>query len=180
MKKYLIIILVLINYISLKAQSTPYRDTLPWAPLGATWFYHGNPNMAIKHERDSMINIKQVKAFDFYGYIPNYYQYPIITSNIEKLGTEYLYSSNDTIYLYDKGLGKFVFLYDFNVEDGDIWHINTSYVDCLVNNTVVADHNVSMRVNNIILNDTLPRSVYYSAYEDNMNVGPILPRVGSL
>ena len=181
MKRILLFCILVIGIInSAKAQNTPYRDTLPWAPEGATWVYSGSPNMTIKYAHDSIINGQDVKVLKFYTLRRDSSFYPIPRPYIEYAGEEYLYNSNDSVFFYDQGLEAFVLLYDFNAQEGDTWDVNTSYLECL-SNTAIDTRRLFATLENstTIMNNTIEYYAINSTSNSNIYYPKIVPNIGN-
>lgn len=107
-------------------------DSTAFAPDGAEW-WHGNLNLQLRDEGnpsvlyhtvfsklsgDTIINGQEVKNIQLLKYLKTYYHPgpPLDSITLEPL---YVYSTEDTVFIYNTYFEEFTPLYVFNVEEGD-------------------------------------------------------------
>lgn len=127
--KQIVFIVIVFFQSALHSQNT--IDTFSWCPKGASWTYSMVTqtyyvHIQFNYVKDTFINQAICKKIDAYQYTGN------LTLN--DMGKRYLKSefyklSNDSVYLFYQG--NFLFLYSFNVKQGDTLIYDNQISRCL-------------------------------------------------
>ncbi|MCF8307484.1 MAG: T9SS type A sorting domain-containing protein [Bacteroidales bacterium] len=151
-----------------------------WAPEGASWHYNETyafypDSTYIKYESvgDTVIDGQACKKLDKYHYV-----YYLMRDHDE----EYMFSRNDTVFVYDNYIEDFQMLYDFNAEAGDTWYrlIPDAYDDTDTS-FVHIDSTTTTEINGVTLEKFYAtfEMVYHSDnFDDWTYNGEIIERIG--
>lgn len=176
MKKLLLFLSIISSFLQVQAQTT-------FAPVGAEWWYDGSViasgGLVFITRRTSIGEIqiqdkmcKEIRGVTHYHYV--YSPTPSKAySHKKNEETIYVYSENDTVYVYNSFFQKFTPLYIFNVNPGDtvcIPKIQDQY-----HPTISGDSFFCYRVDSITTNlygaNSLPlKTVHINAFNDGGNI----------
>ena len=182
--KKIILILVLFSIIG-QVKSQIVQDTLPWCPPGATWLYKmvtatESLYLQYSYEKDTLILNKNAKKLNvsFIRIIgPGGTQ---TARYIEKAGVEFFYNSNDSVFLLDKPISNFKFIYSFNPQLNDEFVIGNSRQICQSDSTYPKTDTIKVSK---ILKDTFENvifDVYYTSWDRKFFIGTIVKNIGSI
>lgn len=127
MKKVFNLIILLLSSLISIAQS----NTTEFAPNGAEW-WHGNMGLdrrisendlpewftvVSKHSESQVIEDQEIKKID----VIEYFKKSLYGGSVDSVALDplYVYSTEDTVFIYNTYFDKFTPLYVFNVEEGD-------------------------------------------------------------
>ena len=158
-------------------------DNEPWCPPGATWVYRSFSQSSalyykFQYEKDTILFSTTVKLLSVYeihyiGFGEN------VTRLYNKVGQEYLYESNDSIFWYDQVNNDFSFMYKFNAQIGDFFIIENSRASCQqdasypLSDTVFVISSYPDTSSNRIFNCN------QTSYDRKFGVGAIISNIGS-
>jgi hypothetical protein len=153
-------------------------DNESWCPPGATWIYKSFcPTCQLyymfSYEKDTLffnrsakkINVSEVKYF--------------FERTITKVGEEFLYESNDSIYWFDKVNETFEFLYSFNVQVNDTLILKNSRATCLVDTTYPKADTVIVTQ---VFDDTIGNRIfklYDTSTDKHFQLGRVINKIGA-
>lgn len=166
------VLLIMLGNISTNAQE--------WAPEGAKWHYNETYVFApdtgyIFYESigDTVINDQPCKR------VEKNHSLQYMLRDEDK---EFMFSRNDTVFVYDEYVGEFQILYDFNAEGGDTWYrlipdfsegVDTAYVH--IDSTTTVDIN-GVNLKKLFATFSM---VYHDDYIDDLTYnGTITERIG--
>lgn len=175
-KNILACILVIVNVINSNAQYIV--DNEPWCPSGATWIYKSFcPTCQLyyefSYEKDTLFLNKTVKKINV-SEVKYFFERTVI-----KVGEEFLYESNDSIYWFDKVNDNYEFIYSFNVQVNDTLILKNSRAACLVDTTYPKTDTVIVTQ---AFNDTIGNRIfkmYDTSTDKHFQLGRVINKIGT-
>lgn len=151
-----------------------------WSPEGAKWHYSEtyafDPYTGyffFESMSDTVINDQPCKRIEKNHSL----QYMLRDGD-----KEFMFSKNDTVFVYDEYIGEFQILYDFNAESGDTWtRLIPDFSEGADTAYVHIDSTTTVDINGVILKKQFATfsMVYHDDYIDDMTYnGTITERIG--
>jgi hypothetical protein len=160
-------------------------DTLPWCPPGATWVYYSSPgfgaNLYFKftYQKDTLINNHIAKLLEVHSVLyTGGFGVPWVRTTA-KVGQEYLYQSNDSIYWFDDN--RYKFIYSFAPIIGSNYEISNARAYCQGNSTYPTSDTISV-VSSFFPYTRSGRTftLYRTSQNSYWQMGTIIKNIGGL
>ena len=180
MKK--ILYTILCSLLTINVMSQVIVDTEEWAPTGARWIYHNfsiftDDYTKFEYVSDTILLGKTVKKMEVTRIV--YASAPVIDAPVAgKIGDEYMYESNDSIFWYDKVNNEFDFLYRFNATVGDQFVISNSRARCPVDASFPLSDTVAVISMSVDTFSDRIFSYYETSPNENFQLGTIINNIG--